>query len=242
MHVKLLKDIIAATVGQSATGIADLLYGKKNVNEFAIAKKLKLTINQTRNILYRLSDEGLVNFIRKKDSKKGGWYTYFWTLNVERSLSKFKEKLQKDIEQLQQQIAIKKKTRFFVCQNCHVEMNEEQALLHDYMCPECGELLHLKDPVQEIGELQKQISKINEVLVGVTQELDVILVVEAKKRTRKMKTEQKKVLAERTARRKLKEHEKKKLESKQKRSATMRSKARKNKKKKKLAKVRRNKK
>jgi transcription factor E len=229
MHVKLLKDIIGATVGQSATGMADLLYGKKNVNEFIIAKKLKLTINQTRNILYKLSDEGLVNFIRKKDSKKGGWYTYFWTLNIERSLAKFKEKLQKDIEHLEQRIAVKRNTRFFVCNNCHIDMNEEQALLHDYMCPECGELLQLKDPVSEITELQKQIGKIKDVLTGVTSELNVILVVEAKKRTRKMKAEQKKVLTERAARRKLKEHEKKRAEAKKKRKALSRRNAKKKK-------------
>src|SRR3989338_1121330 len=98
MHIKLLKDIVAATVGQGATNIVDLLYDKKNINEFFIAKKLKLTINQTRNILYKLSYEGLVTFVRKKDSKKGRWYTYFWTLNLEKSLSKFREKISKDIE------------------------------------------------------------------------------------------------------------------------------------------------
>ena len=50
--------------------IVDLLYGKANVNEFLIAKKLNVTINQARNILYKLGDEGLVSFIRKKDKKK----------------------------------------------------------------------------------------------------------------------------------------------------------------------------
>ena len=71
MQIKLLKDIVSSIVGQSPAKIVDLLYGKKNVNEFLIAKKLKLTINQTRNILYKLADEGLVGLVRKKASKKG---------------------------------------------------------------------------------------------------------------------------------------------------------------------------
>ena len=217
MHIKLLKDIVAATVGQGATNIVDLLYDKKNVNEFLIAKKLKLTINQTRNILYKLSDEGLVTFIRKKDSKKGGWYTYFWTLNLEKSLSKFIEKISKDIEHIKQQIALKKGNRFFVCPSCHTEMNEEQALLHDYACPECGELLGLKDTSSEISDLQKHIDKLNDILSTVSRELGAVLVVEAKKRDRKMKAEHKKVLAERAARKKKKAFEQKKIESSNKR-------------------------
>src|SRR3989344_4929140 len=118
MQVKLLKDIVTSVVGANSAKIVDLLYEKKNVNEFIIAKKLKLTINQTRNILYRLADEGLVSFVRKKDIKKGGWYIYFWTLNTGKSLIKFKENLQKDIDNLNNQINSRKTKRFFYCKHC----------------------------------------------------------------------------------------------------------------------------
>ena len=50
--------------------VSDII-SNKHVNEFIIAKKLDLTINQTRNVLYKLADEGLVSSIRKKDKKKG---------------------------------------------------------------------------------------------------------------------------------------------------------------------------
>ena len=97
MYQELLKEIVGSTAGEKAKGIVDLLYGKKNVNEFLITKKLKLLINQTRHILYKLADEGLVSFIRKKDSKKGGWYTYYWTLHIGKGLSKYKENLVSNI-------------------------------------------------------------------------------------------------------------------------------------------------
>jgi len=67
---KFLKEVVVITVGKQAEPIADLLNAKKHVNEFIIAKKLGLTINQTRNILYKISNSGLVSFIRKKDKKK----------------------------------------------------------------------------------------------------------------------------------------------------------------------------
>src|SRR3989344_5349786 len=99
MQIELLRDIVSSVVGKNAAGIVDLLYNKKNVNEFLIAKKLNLTINQTRTILYKLADEGLVSFIRKKDSKKGGWYTYFWTMEEKRGLSRFKEEIERSVDE-----------------------------------------------------------------------------------------------------------------------------------------------
>src|SRR3989344_2201535 len=90
---KLLKKIIREFVTTDPDKLVEILFKKKNVNEFNIAKKLQLTINQTRNILYKLGDDGLVSFIRKKDNKKGGWYTYFWTLETEKGLDKYKAKI-----------------------------------------------------------------------------------------------------------------------------------------------------
>ena len=69
MQVKFLKSVVEHLINKQSIPIVDLLVGKKDVNEFLIAKKLELTINQTRNILYRLSDYGLVSFIRKKDKR-----------------------------------------------------------------------------------------------------------------------------------------------------------------------------
>jgi len=61
-----LKEICLNLVGKNAGAVVDLLFNKENVNEFLIADKLGLTINQTRNVLYKLSDNGLVSFARKK--------------------------------------------------------------------------------------------------------------------------------------------------------------------------------
>lgn len=211
MHIALLKDVVGSILGPSGVPIVDLLYGKKNVNEFLIAKKLKLTINQTRNMLYRLSDEGLVSFIRKKDAKKGGWYTYFWTLSLEKSLAKFKDKITKEINELEGSIQTKKTVRFFICNTCGSEMSEEQALLHDYHCIECGELMHPKDPNAEIAVTQEKVNKLKEMLSKVDGELSGVLQVEEKKKIRKLKAEQKKKQVERALRRKQKEKEKNKL-------------------------------
>jgi len=214
MKVKLLKDIVSTIAGNSAVGVVDLLYEKKNVNEFLIAKKLKLTINQTRNILYKLADQGLVSFIRKKDRKKGGWYTYFWTLNLGKSLEKFKSILNKDLENLNLQLNILRKSRFYRCPNNDPDLNEESALLHEYHCPECGDLLELKDNAPAIASMEKEIEKRKDIINEINEDLGTISKLEEKTRARKSRAEAKKKTKERLARKKERERLAKKEERK----------------------------
>ncbi|MBX4196366.1 hypothetical protein KW805_02145 [Candidatus Pacearchaeota archaeon] len=213
MQIDLLKDIVASVAGKNAVGIVDLLHGKKNVNEFLIAKKLNLTINQTRNILYKLSDEGLVSFIRKKDSKKGGWYTYFWTLNSGKSLLKFREKLLKNIEDLKTQASTRKTKQFFYCPNCTIEYTEENALLHDYTCPECGEILQVKESTAEISGIEKEVTRLESILANINEEIGTINKKEDQARGRRFKAEAKKKEQERLARKKERARLKKKEEN-----------------------------
>jgi len=210
MQDKLLKEIVSSVAGKSAEGIVDLLNNKKNVNEFLIAKKLNLTINQTRNILYRLADEGLVSFIRKKDKKKGGWYTYFWTLNSGKSFTKFRDGLLKEIDNLKSRIHSRHTKRFFYCKNCNIEYGEENALLHEYACPECGEVLELKDSSQELTEMQKQINKYLEIMAFVDSEIGTIHKQEEKVKQRRLRKEKKEKEEERLKKKKLREKLKKK--------------------------------
>lgn len=145
MQEKLLKDIFVAIAGPGAAGVVDLLYGKKNVNEFLIAKKLNLNVNQARNVLYKLSENGLVNFTKKKDKSNSGWYTYFWTINVGRSMEVLRSELQKQIDVLENTLKMRQTERFYYCANCDLEMNEENSLQNNFTCTECGEVL------QQIG-------------------------------------------------------------------------------------------
>ncbi len=92
----LLAEVIRKIAGKNTEAILPILFGKKNVNEFFIADKLKLTINQTRNILYKLHALDIVSFTRKKDKRKG-WYIYFWTLNELKSLKTLKNIREQEI-------------------------------------------------------------------------------------------------------------------------------------------------
>jgi transcription factor E len=172
MLQKLLKEIVGLIAGKPAEEIVDLLDGTKYVNEFIIAKKLNLTINQTRNILYKISDQGLVSFIRKKDKRKG-WYTYFWKIEVLKSLEFLRNGILRKMEQVNFQIKSRETKEFYVCSNCNIEFNEENALLHSFMCNECGNIVSRKDNSSTLKEYNRELDKLNKELQLVDEELAI---------------------------------------------------------------------
>jgi len=167
-----LKEVISIVVGKPAEEIVDLLDGDKYVNEFIIAKKLDLTINQARNILYKISDHGLVSSIRKKDKKKG-WYTYFWKIEVLKSLEFLRELVLKNLNQLKNQIKSRETKRFYVCERCNIEYNEENAMLHDFTCNECGEVFSAKDNEKVLKEFKRNEEKLENKLKVINNEIDI---------------------------------------------------------------------
>lgn len=207
MQVNLLEKVVNDVTGKSASGIVKSLYGKKNVNEFLIAKKLGLTINQTRNILYKLSDAGLVSFSRKKDKRKG-WYTYFWTLNIEKCLIFLKSAILKDINQYEHQIKNRENKRFYICRTCNIEFNEENALLNDFSCKECGSVYELNKDEKVVSDMKTKINRLNKDLEIIDGELEVIQKDNEKKRMRREAKEKKEKEKERQKKKKARDKEK----------------------------------
>ena len=190
MQVKLLHDLVEELAGVDTGRIVEILFGKKDVNEFLIAKKMNLTINQVRNILYKLSADGLVSFIRKKDKRKG-WYIYFWTLKTEKCLIKLEDSLIKKIEELAKVLTNRKEKRFYVCKSCSIEVNEEKALEHGFSCEECADVYDLADNEGPIREARMKVARVEKNLKLIRDELETIRKKESKKRARVEKKEAK---------------------------------------------------
>ncbi len=170
MQINFLKKVVENTAGEQAVKIVDLLHDKKDINEFLIAKKLGLTINQTRNLIYRLSHLGIISSIRKKDKRKG-WYIYYWTLNIMKSLEVLQNTLTNEINGLRNQVQKKKTERFYKCKICGREANEETALLANFICPECGEVYGLADNTNMILDIEKKIEKLQKELNSIEHEI-----------------------------------------------------------------------
>ncbi|NMB66453.1 hypothetical protein GYA25_00090 [Candidatus Woesearchaeota archaeon] len=167
-----LKEAFISIAGKSSEKLVDLLNEKKYINEFLIAKKLDITVNQTRNLLYKISDYGLVSSIRKKDKRKG-WYTYFWKIEKLKSLEFLRNNLLNKIDQLNHQIKSRETKVFYICPNCKIEFNEEKALINNFTCNECENVLSLKDTSNDIKEYNRELTKVKNELSFIEEQLKI---------------------------------------------------------------------
>jgi transcription factor E len=187
---RLLHNLVEEVAGVDTGRIVEILFGKRDVNEFSIAKKMELTINQVRNILYKLSNHGLVSFVRKKDKRKG-WYIYYWTLNTEKCLVMLEQSLINKIGDLKNTLSSREIKRFYFCKPCAIEVSEEKALEHGFSCEECAEVYELSDNSGPIRDTKAKITKTEKDLVLIQAELETIREKEGKKRERANKKEEK---------------------------------------------------
>lgn len=171
MDVKLIKEAMFSVGGKPAETLVDILDGKKFTNEFLIAKKLDLTINQTRNILYKLAEQGMVSSTRKKDKKKG-WYTYSWKIEELRALEFLRGILDKRFEQIQNQIKNRETIGYYSCTKCNIEFNEENALVQDFTCPECESILERSDNTNILKAFRRNLEELEKKLEVIIKDIE----------------------------------------------------------------------
>jgi len=156
-----IMDTVKEAVGEDALPVVEFLKDKKNISEFKIAEKVKMEVNQVRNILYRLNSNNLATYHRKKDRQKG-WYISYWTFNKKRvkdlitelkisKIKKYKKRLAKEEEN---------KGNYYMCQNACVRLDFEHAVEFDFKCPECGNLLNNQDNSKTIEFLKEKIKEL----------------------------------------------------------------------------------
>ena len=160
---KLVQGVISNTAGEDCIPIYKYLRGKKNISEFVLAEKLETEINIIRNMLYRMYNNNLVGFIRKKDKQKG-WYIYYWTFNAKQVSFLYKSLKKKKVESLRERLKRETGSQFYSCGDSHLRLNFEKATEYNYKCPECGDLVELVDNAKTVKDIQKEIKELEKEL------------------------------------------------------------------------------
>ena len=159
----MLEETVIQIAGKDAVPVYKLLKGRTNVNEFELTDKLKASINEIRNILYKFDHYNLLASDRKKDRKKG-WYIYYWSFNSQRLADlvvKFKEEKFKRLEKALQ-IG---DAEAYVCANKCVKVDAVSALEYDYICPECSMPLNLEKAKSTVS-VRKDIERLKKELAS----------------------------------------------------------------------------
>jgi len=169
-----LDALITEVVGEDVLPLVHVLKKNKNISEFRIAEILKLEINTTRNMLYRLTNKNLVSFTRKKDKKKG-WYIYYWTFNDANVKYIVKEQHRARLEKLEERLMLEKSNVFYLCKNKCARLGFEPASSHMFRCPECGELLEQEDNSKRVEILTNSIAELKETIAREEEEAGIRL-------------------------------------------------------------------
>jgi len=160
---EILIELVKHVAGNDTIKLFDVLNNKKNVSEFKIAEKLGISVNQVRNMIYRMQEHNLVQFTRKKDKVKG-WYIYYWTFDKPKAVVLIVDLKSKSIEKIKKELKNIDNTRLYLCDSCRTKVSEEEAMESQFFCETCGEILKLQDSEKRAKELTKKLKKDEEYL------------------------------------------------------------------------------
>lgn len=156
-----LMEIVKERVGEEAVEIALYLVGKRKISEFIIAEEIGYEIHKTRFLLYKLLEENIVSFERKKDKIKG-WYICYWDIN-EHMIPTLLEKIRKKkIKNLEQRLDREEGNQFYLCRNACSRMDFDKAMEFNFKCPECGKLMNVQDNTRTIEFLKDRLKELKQ--------------------------------------------------------------------------------
>lgn len=161
LPVKFVEELILEIAGIDAVELVMLMVNKDYISEFKIAEKLDITVNKVRNILYRLQNYNLVDFIRKKDKKKG-WYIYYWLFDLNLARKLIKELKENKLIYLKKRLKHEKEEAYYKCPNSCIRLNSMVAMEHNFKCDECGEILVIEDVSKSSVLIKKTIKQLEE--------------------------------------------------------------------------------
>jgi len=141
---------------ESTIKILAILQKKKNVPEEDIAKKLKIRVNDTRKLLYKLYEKRLAVYEKKSDPKKKWWYIYYWNLDKGRIQELFLEFRRRQVQKKKDELEAELKYAF-ECKGCKNKYLYEEALETEFTCPNCGSVLEQAAATMTARALRKEI-------------------------------------------------------------------------------------
>ncbi len=196
----IVDEFVTEIAGKDAVKLFNLLKKYQNISEFTLAEELKMSINQVRNLLYKLNAYNLVFSNRKKDREKG-WYIYYWTFNFKHARDLLRNRKEQEIEKLKIELEKQRDHKYYVCPTDGIRYELEDALESNYKCNECGTILRQEDASKKINEIESRINKLTQDLEELNKQMLVMPQPESleedkiKKKTRERKKARKKTKA-----------------------------------------------
>ncbi|MBN2368597.1 hypothetical protein JXC34_06255 [Candidatus Woesearchaeota archaeon] len=153
---KMISEVVGELLGEDAVTIVMYLKGKEQVSEFEVARVMKTDIHLARAMLYKLYENNLATFERKKDRVKG-WYVTFWDFFPDNIPYIYKKLQSKKLESLRERLMRETDNEFYMCTNACTRMDFDKAAEFNFKCPECGCLMNPMDNKRTIEFINEKI-------------------------------------------------------------------------------------
>ncbi|MCW1296668.1 MAG: hypothetical protein OH319_03220 [Candidatus Parvarchaeota archaeon] len=165
---ELIKDrriakLILGISGRDGIRLYSILSRVDKMDEFELARRLNLEVNVVRSLLYKLYNEKLVEYTKRRDRRKG-WWIYIWKVVPDRPLYLLKKRRKIKLARLKERLEKEKVIQLFQCEKCKVRMSFTKAMQNNFCCPYCGSQLTAVDSTIVIKELEREIAEIEKAL------------------------------------------------------------------------------
>ena len=152
--------VMKEVFGQEVIPVATLLNKHEEISEIKMADHLKTEVNEVRRYLYKLYQENIVTFKKKKDHEHG-WYTYYWSFNYQRISGLLHKTMNTRLQSLNNRLNAETGTQFY---SCCLRLDISTAMAYNFKCPECGSVMQLEDNNNKIVAIKENIKSIENLM------------------------------------------------------------------------------
>jgi len=152
-------EYLAELGGAQSIDVVHLLAKNGELDEFKLSEHLGQDIKAIRRILYRLHNERVVSFKRKKDQETG-WTVYIWKLETVKLLNLLERRRMDALDKLEEKLNFEKENQFFRCVNGCSRLPFDTAFEVEFKCPECEGKLNFIDNSRIVKQLEKYVKQL----------------------------------------------------------------------------------
>ncbi|MFA5405951.1 MAG: hypothetical protein WC307_01180 [Candidatus Nanoarchaeia archaeon] len=162
MRNKQIKDFLVDRISDEGLALIEILFkAKKYVSEFTLAERSAIYVNTVRSLLYKLYENKIVNYNRKRE-KTRGWYIYSWKFNPEKLAGFLIKQLQGKRRLFNDKASSQSEDKYFYCKDCDIKLLFAEAMEYNFACPNCFKQMDVTSPNKENKAISDRINKLNE--------------------------------------------------------------------------------
>ncbi len=156
-----VKLFLKAAAGENAPAMAHKLLSP--ISDEALAEKCSLRAADTRMMLNKLHNMGIIDYNRSKD-KDSGWYYYAWFLRADKLLETYVTKKRNDLEDIERRLENNEVYNLYLCGSCEQTFDFDRAAELLYHCPLC-------EGIMDRGSSDEDFDKMKKIAINIKKEI-----------------------------------------------------------------------